>query len=252
MSLLFQMAQGNKLPVGVQEGPLRIASHTMLEMYLNCPYSALLRVKRSKEQKEYVPSAPAQRGINVHDWTEKFIRNELKVLPAEIKHHRDYIEELRELFAQGIQIQMEEPWYFDREFVPCEKNDRRIMIKQDAFRFVSPTAAELDDWKTGRRDGNEAKHARQIKRYVIAAFMRYPELEYVTGSARYLDSNDLFQRGYTREQAMAFFRTEENLLRRYFHDTKCVPKPNRINCKNCDFNKPDEDGEYGCSHGVRE
>ncbi|MGX9080351.1 hypothetical protein ACWTQY_31315, partial [Klebsiella pneumoniae] len=98
--------------------------------------------------------------------------------------------------------------------------------------------------------GNEAKHARQIKRYVIAAFMRYPELEYVTGSARYLDSNDLFQRGYTREQAMAFFRTEENLLRRYFHDTKCVPKPNRINCKNCDFNKPDEDGVYACDYGV--
>ena len=33
---LFQMAQGvNKVPVGTVEGELRIASHTMLELYLN-------------------------------------------------------------------------------------------------------------------------------------------------------------------------------------------------------------------------
>ena len=51
---------------------------------------------------------------------------------------------------------------------------------------------------------------------------------------------------------MAFFKTEENLLRRYFHDTKCMPKPNRINCKGCEYNKPDEDGNYQCEYGVRD
>ena len=156
------------------------------------------------------------------------------------------------LICGALSRQLEVPWFFDREYTPCEKKDRRIMVKQDLFYFTGANSAVLDDWKTGKRDGNEAKHARQIKRYVIAAFMRYPELEFVEGSARYLDKNDVFTRGYTREQAMAFFKTEENLLRRYFHDTKCMPKPNRINCKGCEYNKPDEDGNYQCEYGVRD
>lgn len=250
---LFQMAQGvNRVPVGTVEGELKIASHTMLELYLNCPYSALLRVRNAKSGVKPAPNPFAERGINLHDWIEKYIKGDLKILPADVKNHREYIEKAKELYESGIVMQLEMPWFFDREYVPCEKKDRRIMVKQDLFYFTGANSAVLDDWKTGKRDGNEAKHARQIKRYVIAAFMRFPELEYVEGSARYLDKNDIFTRGYTREQAMAFFKTEENLLRRFFHDTKCMPKPNRINCKGCEYNKPNEDGEYQCEYGVRD
>lgn len=252
MSMLFQMAQGAKVPVGTEEGELKIASHTMLELYLNCPHSALLRARRAQSGKKYVQSPQAERGTNLHDWIESYLQGRLQVLPADVKHHREYIDEVRTLRESGMTIMTEVPWYFERQYIPCTKEERRIIVKSDLFYFVSPTAGVLDDWKTGRRDGNEAKHARQLKRYAIAAFMRYPDLQYMTCSARYLDKNDIFTRGYTREQAMAFFKTEENLLRRYFFDRKCMPKPNRINCKGCDSNKPDEEGVYECDYGVRD
>lgn len=255
MNKLLQMAAagGQVLPKGVREGELRLASFTLLELHLNCPYSALLRTQQSRSKKKPIQNVAAERGTNVHDWIEAYIKGDLKLLPKEIKHHRDYIDQLREWRTErGIVIQTEEKWYFDRDFAPCNYEQRRILVKQDAFYFTGPNAAVIDDWKTGQRNGNEAKHARQLQFYGVSGFMRYPELESISVAARYLDKNDLYLRTYTREQAMPFFRTINNRLNQFWSDTTYQPKPNRINCKNCPFNKLNEEGEFDCEHGVRE
>lgn len=255
MNKLMQLAaaSGQALPKSAKEGELKLASFTLLELHMNCPYSAYLRSTQSKRGEKQEQNPAAERGSNIHDWIEKYIKGELKVLPKDVKHQRDYITQLHSARNEsGLAVQMEEKWYFNREFAPCQYPERRILIKQDVFYFTGPNAAVCDDWKTGRRNGNEAKHARQLQFYAVSGMMRYPELEHITVSARYTDENSVYTRGYTREQVMPFFRTWNNKLQLFWADTTYMPKPNRINCKNCPYNKPNADGEYACEHGVRD
>lgn len=54
---------------------------------------------------------------------------------------------------------------------------------------------------TGKKFGNELKHNQQGMGYAIAAFARYPELEFVEVQFAYLDKNDELRGSYTRRQA---------------------------------------------------
>lgn len=257
MSTLFNMLASSpqRIPVGTEEGLLKQASFTLLELHANCNYSAYLRNTIPYEQaQEKMSKVPAiARGTELHDATELFIKGHAEELDPRIKHQRDYIEHIASLREDGIiNPRCEDKWRFDREWGVVESaKESRLLIKPDMYFFETPQIMTIDEWKTGKAMGNEAKHTRQIKAYAVAAFMKFPDLQFVNAAVRYFDQNFAMKRAYTREQAMAFMRTLDNQLRLFWHDTKYVPKPSSQRCAKCPYNERNEDGSYDCPYGVR-
>lgn len=105
----------------------------------------------------------------------------------------------------------------------------------------------LPTHNTGKRFGNEIKHARQLQLYSLSSLLRYPKVEQVTCELWYLDQNEL-----------ASFTMHQNQLGKYLkvfdRDGKAVtdaktypPRPNIDSCKYCPYH-PDRQGD--CPHGV--
>lgn len=254
MSLLNMIAaSGNRVPTGVEEGVLRRASFTLLDMHAKCNYAAFLRqtIPYGDYQEKTVQNPNAERGIELHDATESYIKGYISALPTAIKHQREYIESCRKMVESGKKIYAEEPWYFDKEWNSQEKEGNRLTLKLDQYYFETPQVMVIDEWKSGKAIGNEAKHVRQGKFYAVGAFMKFPELQLVQTYVRYFDQNFVLPRAYTREQAMAFYRTFDNQLRLFWHDTKYTPRPSRATCYICPYNEMNTDGTYFCAYGVR-
>lgn len=184
-------------------GPLRTWSFSAITTFEECAYrSYLSRVEGYKE-----PASPAmERGNQVHKAIEDFIQGETDVLCKEAQKFAPRIHALRERYMSAHNIEIEQEWAFDRNWQPTvwSGDDTWTRMKLDVFERDSNTSAKVTDWKTGRKFGNEMKHSQQLQLYAIAAFLRYPELEFVEGEMVYLDKNDTLADRYTREEAMTF------------------------------------------------
>lgn len=254
MNLLNMIAaSGNRVPTGVEEGVLKRASFTLLDLHAKCNYAAFLRqsIPYNEYQEKSEPNPNADRGTELHDATEQFVKGYLPKLPKEIKYQREYIESCRKMVEDGKKVYAENPWYFNKEWTPQEKEGHRLVLKLDQYYFETPQIMVIDEWKSGKAIGNEAKHIRQNKFYTTGAFMKFPELQLVKTNVRYFDQNFVLPRTYTREQSMAFHRTFDNQLRLFWHDTRYQPRPSRASCTICPYNKMNIDGSYFCQYGVR-
>jgi hypothetical protein len=100
---------------------------------------------------------------------------------------------------------------------------------------------------TGKKFGNEVKHADQLTLYAIALFMRDPDLEVVTAELWYLDIDDLTRITFTRKQAMQRWPQMDERFKKMCSETQWLPKPNVFNCKWCGFGP---EGTGHCSVGV--
>ena len=254
MNLLNMIAaSGNRVPTGTEEGVLKRASFTLLDLHAKCNYAAFLRqsIPYKEYQEKSEPNPNADRGTELHDATEQFVKGYLPSLPKEIKYQREYIESCRRMVDEGKKVYAENPWYFDKEWTPQEKEGHRLVLKLDQYYFETPNIMVIDEWKSGKAIGNEAKHVRQTKFYATGAFMKFPDLQLVNTYVRYFDQNFVLPRSYTREQSMAFHRTFDNQLRLFWHDTKYQPRPSRAACGICPYNAMNTDGSYFCAYGVR-
>lgn len=108
-----------------------------------------------------------------------------------------------------------------------------LRLKLDALVFVGETEAIAIDYKSGRKYGNEIKHAEQLQLYQLVTFLRYPQLEKVTTELWYLDVDELTQQTFTRQQGLRFLK---NWNQRGTRMTTCEdfpPNPNIHSCKWC-------------------
>lgn len=180
-------------------GPVAAWSMSRLFDFESCPHSVYL----SKVMKMPTPSGPAaERGTQIHDHIEKYIQGEHADVIKEMNGFIKLIDHLREGFAEA-QVEVEGDWAFDRQWNVTGWSDRNswARFKLDALEHQSPTSAKVIDWKTGKKFGNEMKHNQQGMGYAIAAFNRYPELEFVEVQFVYLDKIDELRGSYTRQQA---------------------------------------------------
>lgn len=229
-------------------GPLKTFSFSGLKTYEECPYRRFLqKVKGFREA-----SGPAaERGSQIHDHIEKFIRGELDTLPKIKEKPSEFIKKLRDQFIHG-KIHLEENWFIDRDWKTVEKEDQWGVFIIDCYIEESDTSAEIIDWKSGRSFGNEMKHAEQLLFYACSAFARYPKLEYVTVSCCYVDENKFgLKRGFSRKAIRAL---REQLTKRALIMTTATefpPVPSKKNCHWCKFKSmKDDNDEYLCPWGI--
>lgn len=212
-------------------GPVKAWSMSRLFDFESCPHSVYL----SKVVGAPTPSGPAaERGTQIHNHIEGYIQGEHAEVIKEMQGFIKLIDTLREGYAEA-KVEVEGDWGFTRtwEVTGWTAKDCWARMKLDAIWFESETSARVFDWKTGKKFGNELKHNQQGMGYAIAAFARYPQLEYVGTTFAYLDKHDELQGGYTRKQAELL---RPMLTERADKMTTCTdfaPKPSFSACRWC-------------------
>lgn len=230
-------------------------SHSRIVIFEQCKRrSELAFIQRIPEPER--PLKPGQtehandRGARCHEAAEKFVRGGVELIP-ELGNFAPEFARLKELHGEG-KASLEGEWAFDRDWksVAWMSSDVWCRIKCDTVIFISEDTAVVIDYKTGKRFGNEVKHAEQMQLYQLGVFLRYPKIQKVIVELWYLDLDELNTMEYRRDQGMRYL---EGFSKRGEAMTTCedfAPNPNAYSCRWCPY-KPTERGGTGhCSVGV--
>ena len=219
-------------------GPLNTWSMSRLLDFGSCEYKVYLsRVKKMPD-----PSGPAaERGTQIHDHIENYIRGDHDKVIKEMRGFIKLIDLLRDEYVEG-RVEMEGDWAFTRDWVTTgwAVDDTWARFKLDAYHQQDATSAAIYDWKTGRKFGNEMKHAEQAFGYAVASFARFPELEYVSTKMVYLDQNTDMIGSYTRKQVDMLRPSLEKRADIMTTATEFNPRPSFHACRWCPHAKVQE------------
>jgi len=227
-------------------------SYSRLTTFEQCKLRAKLAyIDRIPEPERPLPPGKTEhandRGTRIHNAAELFVQGGIELIP-ELHSFREEFLRLRELFKQG-KVSLEGEWAVDRNWEPTAWHSSNVWarIKLDAFVRMSKTHGVVIDYKTGKKFGNEIKHAEQCQLYQLAAFLRYPELEVIDVELWYTDQNDLTHMRYTREQGLRFFQNFDRRGHAVTDTTEFPPNPNIFSCRWCPYGPR---GTGHCDKGV--
>lgn len=222
-------------------------SYSRLAVFEQCKRRAKLAyIDRIPEPDRPLPPGKSEhandRGTRVHDSGERFVRGGVELIP-ELQHFKPEFLRLRELAKEG-KVSLEGEWAVDKDWEPVawRSTTAWARIKLDAFVRLSKTHAVVIDYKTGKKFGNEIKHAEQCQLYQLAAFLRYPELQVIDVELWYTDLNEITHTRYTRDQGLKFFRNFDNRGANLTTETEFRPSPNMFACRWCPY------GPKGTNH----
>lgn len=237
-------------------------SHSALGVFESCPQrSKFAKIDRIPEPERPAPVKGGEhandRGSRVHDHAEDFVRGKVQSQCMEMEAFHDEFIEMRNLFKKGVVV-LEDMWCFNDGWTAVGPKDYEniwVRIKLDAMVFLSKVEGVVIDYKTGKRYGNEIKHAEQGQLYTLAAFLRYPELEKVTCEFWYLDQNEISSMTYTRNQAMRFLQRFNDRGLAMTTETLFKAKPNRNSCMFCPYGPEEHSNKWvnksgHCKDGV--
>ena len=227
-------------------------SFSRLAIFEQCKLrTKLAYIDRIPEPERPLPPGKTEhandRGSRIHDAAELFVRGGVELLP-ELRSFRAEFLRLRDLFAEG-KVGLEGEWAIDHDWVPTQWNSSNCWgrIKLDAFVQLNKKHGVVIDYKTGKRYGNEIKHAEQCQLYQLAAFMRYPDLEVIDVELWYTDQDEIAHMRYTREQGLRFFNKFNNQANLMTTMTEFPANPNIFSCKWCPYGPR---GTGHCTKGV--
>lgn len=228
-------------------------SHSKLSDFEKCKFLAWLKHdQRIPEPERPLPPGKTEhandRGTRVHEACELYVKSEVHELISEAAlHFGPEIDLLRVLHAEG-RVFLEGEWGFNKDWEPTSWRDAWLRMKLDAMVYWAPDYATAIDYKTGKKFGNEVKHAEQMQLYALGAFMRHAELEVVEVELWYLDQNEVTRMRFLRSQALRFRAAyhKRGLALTTCNDWK--PNPSKFTCRWCQYG-PWNGGQ--CQVGVR-
>lgn len=233
--------------------PITSWSHSKLTDFEKCKFLAWLKHdQRIPEPERPLPPGKTEhandRGSRVHESCELYVRSEIDELAPEAElYFGPQLDFLRVLHNEG-KVFLEGEWGMNQAWEPCDWKSAWLRLKLDALVLWDPTYATVIDYKTGRKFGNEAKHAEQMQLYALATFMRHPELEVAEVELWYLDQDEVTRMRFLRNQALRF---RQSYHKRGLAITTCTEfpaNPNKFSCKWCQYG-PWNGGQ--CQQGVR-
>lgn len=230
------------------------------------------------------------RGTRIHTACELYINGTLnEPAPEAEKNFGFQIDLLRAMYKDGL-VSLEGEWAMNEAWEPCNWNGEWLeadaalqhtgtarklpergregdivkvgkkvymwvpawlRLKLDAMVMHDEYTATVIDFKTGRKFGNEVKHAEQLQLYQLVTFLRYPKLETVFAELWYLDQKkgeNLTSQKFTRSQGLRF---KPRFHQRGTALTTCTEwpaNPSRFTCQWCQYG-PWNGGQ--CQVGVR-
>lgn len=230
--------------------PITAWSFSRLTEFETCPYRTYLRMVVRSPILEIVedPSHPLVRGRIIHEAAESYVKGELDELPRFLQKFEEDFKDLREKYAKG-KVRAEEEWGYADDWGTIGYFDENVQlrVKLDVLVHVDDNTALAIDYKTGKNFGSEVRHTQQGQLYVIAAFMRYPELSLIEVQFWFLDHGTRTSKMYTREKAMKLLSRWQTRADKLLGCIKFDPKPNKMNCRFCEFGPQ---GTDACAYGV--
>lgn len=121
-----------------------------------------------------------------------------------------------------------------------------IAVDSEDHTFLC-TERFLPTHNTGKRFGNELKHAQQLQLYALCTLLRYPQVEKTTNELWYIDQNELADFEMRRSQLSRYLKVFDKRARKMTECTDFTPNPNAHSCKWCPY-APHKQGN--CPHGV--
>ena len=216
----------------IPSGLIKTWSYSALKTYDSCPqklyHSRIKGIYPSTESESLIE------GKRIHKLAEDYLNKDIE-FPQELsKLKKDFDDIIR------FPISSEDKWAFTRTWQPCEFKDKEAWLRLvcDAVVYDDPddcTSLRIIDFKTGKKFGNEFQHNMQIQLYAIAAFSRFPNLEWVTGEVWYTKTGDVLEQDFQRQQTMRMkdlWNTRAVLMT---GDNQLLPKPNKGICGHCDY-----------------
>lgn len=230
--------------------PITSWSFSRIETFEKCKYRAyLLYDQKIPEPQRPLPPGKTEhandRGSRIHDGAEHFVDGTGPFL-SEMSAFKMEFEKLRAMYKEG-KVSLEGEWGMSKQWEPDEWKKAWLRLKLDALVFLSDTEAIAIDYKTGRKFGNEVKHAEQLQLYQLITFLRYPQLETVHTELWYLDQDDITSMTYQRHQGLRF-RQKWDMRGSALVNAKDFPaNPNMFSCKWCMYGAK---GSGVCERGL--
>jgi hypothetical protein len=222
-------------------------------MFENCKFAAWLKHDQRIPEPEK-PLRPGQlelpnnRGTRVHKGAEDYVVSAIKTQLPEMRHFGAEFDHLRYLHTKGV-VSLEGEWAVDLNWVPIAWQLGWHRSKLDAIVFPNEWSAIVIDYKTGRRFGNEVKHAEQTQLYALNAVLRYPKLEEVHTELWYLDQDELTSATFSRQQVLRLKTSWDRRGKAMTSAKEFPPNPNIHSCRWCRYGTNDG-GTGHCKVGV--
>lgn len=212
------------------------------QVFEQCQYRA--KLQWLDKIPDLQPKTAADRGSAIHLEGENYVLGK-GVLTHNLRHFAPDFTALK-THADAGRVICEEEWGFDRNWRPCAYKTAWLRLKCDAVCHLTKQHAVVIDYKTGKRFGNEIKHAIQLQLYAVCALIRYPDIEQVTCELWYLDQNELSSFVLHRKQLPKYLAIFDKKGRQFTETTKFKANPNIVTCKYCPYH-PDRQGncEFG-------
>lgn len=214
-------------------------SHSKLVDFEKCKFLAWLKYDQKIPEPER-PLRPGQtehandRGTRVHTAAELFVNGKAATQVSEMQKFAHEFDHLRHLFSRGL-VSLEGEWAVDQNWNITDWRTGWHRSKVDAIVFPNKTSAIVIDYKTGKKFGNEVKHAEQTQLYALNAVLRYPELEVVTTELWYLDQDAITTAEFTRAQILRFKANWDKRGNALTSATAFPPNPNVYSCQWCQY-----------------
>lgn len=215
--------------------PIKRWSFSALKQYEACPFRVYLQRVEKAELPPAEPDSPLERGTKIHLEAEEFVRG-TGPMTKHLDKFRDEFERLQEQFTNG-QVMLEEEWGFTREWesVAWGNDNCWALIKCDAVIKEDDGSITVIDYKTGKKWGKEVPHQQQLQLYALATFLKFADVPVVKAEIWYLDEGKKTQRIYPREFVIEIIDRWVARGETLTNALTFPPKPNRLNCKWCDF-----------------
>lgn len=218
-------------------------SISKLFVFEECKYRAKLQWLDKVPDTQ--PRPAADRGTQIHLEAEEYIcgRGELT---HGLRHFADDLEALRLAYSNG-KVTCEDEWGFDKNWQPTEWKSAWLRLKADATCLLSDDHISVVDFKTGKRFGNELKHARQLQLYAVCALILHAQVKKVTCELWYFDQNEMADFTMHRKQLGKYLNIFNKAGLEFTSETQFPASPNIFSCKYCPYS-PSKQGD--CQYGV--
>lgn len=227
----------------MSKGRITSWSFSKLLVFEQCP----LRYKMQHIDRvpDLQPKTAADRGTAIHQEAEDYVTGKGQ-FTNNLRFFRDDLTALASHYAEG-RVVCEDEWGYSRNWTVCDWNTAWLRLKCDAVCHLTPTHAVVIDYKTGKRFGNEIKHARQLQLYALCSLVRFPEIEKVTCELWYFDQNELASFEMKRSQLAKYLKQFDREGRGLTDEINFIARPSIMACKYCSY-APHKQGN--CKVGV--
>ena len=218
-------------------------SFSSLMVFETCPYRT--KLERLDKVPDNTPRPAADRGTQIHQEAEDYVTGKGQ-LTHNLRHFNDDLAALNTHRAAS-RVVCEEEWGFDRNWEVAPWRTAWLRLKCDVVCQLTNDHIAVIDFKTGKRFGNELKHAQQLQLYALCTLLRYPQVEKTTNELWYVDQNELADFEMRRSQLSRYLKVFDKRARKMTECTDFTPNPNAHSCRWCPY-APHKQGN--CPHGV--